>query len=151
MNEWCPICNGSGGIDVLEYSIGEVVTIPCPDCGGSGESTDVARKTAERAKHYKRVLEHMQREISKAAYEQTKRYKQALEHMQKEIHKAIYTPKKRKWNSDFEREFERGKTRGLIQASDIVKEAIETLEGERMKQYTNEQTLKAIRYIIKNI
>ena len=37
MNEICPTCNGSGGIDVLDYSIGEVVTIPCPDCGESGE------------------------------------------------------------------------------------------------------------------
>src|SRR5690606_28656099 len=108
MNEFCPTCNGSGGIEVLDGSIGEVVTIPCPDCGESGETTDVARKTAERAKHYK----------------------QALEHIQREIHKAIYTPKKRKWNSDFEREFESGKTRGLIQASDIVKEALEKLEDE---------------------
>lgn len=62
--------------------------------------------------------------------QQNKRYKQALEYIQKGIHKAIYTPKKQKWNSDFEREFESGKTRGLIQASDIVKEAIEILEGE---------------------
>ena len=59
-----------------------------------------------------------------------KRYEQALEYIQREINKAIYTPKKQKWNSDFEREFESGKTRGLIQASDIVKEAIEILEGE---------------------
>ena len=59
-----------------------------------------------------------------------KRYKQALEYIQREIHKAIYTPKKQKWNSDFEREFERGRTRGLIQASDIMKESIEILEGE---------------------
>ena len=71
--------------------------------------------------------------------QQNKRYKQALEHIQREIHKAIYTPKKQKklfllhisWNSDFERDFESGKTRGLIQASDIVKEAIEMLEGEK--------------------
>lgn len=60
-----------------------------------------------------------------------KRYKQALEYIQREIHKAIYTPKKQKWNSDFEREFESGKTRGLIRASDIVKEAIEKLEVEK--------------------
>ena len=134
MNDVCQTCNGSGGIDVLEYSIGEIVTIPCPDCGGSGEAMtdDYKRliKQAERAKHYEQVLENMQREIHKAAYEQAKRYKQALEHIQREIHKAIYTPKKHKWNSDFEREFERGKTRGLIQASDIVKEALEKLEGE---------------------
>ena len=38
MNEICPTCNGSGGIDVFEDSIGEIVTIPCPDCGGSGVS-----------------------------------------------------------------------------------------------------------------
>lgn len=63
--------------------------------------------------------------------ERAERYKQTLEYIQKEIHKAIYTPKKQKWNSDFEREFESGKTRGLIQASDIVKEAIEILEGEK--------------------
>ena len=62
--------------------------------------------------------------------ERAKRYEQALEYMQREIHKAIYTPKKQKWSSDFEREFESGKTRGLIQASDIVKKAIEALEGE---------------------
>ena len=37
MNEFCPICSGSGGIEVLDYSIGEIITIPCPDCGGSGE------------------------------------------------------------------------------------------------------------------
>ena len=66
-------------------------------------------------------LERENRELK----EQNKRYKQALEHIQREIHKAIYTPKKQKWNSDFEREFESGKTRGLIQASDIVKEALE--------------------------
>lgn len=36
MNEFCPTCSGSGGIDVLDYSIGEVVTIPCPDCRGTG-------------------------------------------------------------------------------------------------------------------
>src|SRR5690606_7882682 len=57
-------------------------------------------------------------------------YKQTLEYIQREIRKSIYTPKKQKWNSDFEREFEIGKTRGLIQASDIVKEAIEILESE---------------------
>lgn len=152
MNEVCPTCYGSGGIEVLEYSIGEIVTIPCPYCGGSGETTDVARiKQAERAKHYKKVLEHMQREIHKAAYEQAKRYKQALEHIQREIHKAIYAPKKQKWKSDFEREFESGKTRGLIQASDIVKEAIEVLEGEKMERYTNEQTARVVKYIIENI
>ncbi len=58
-----------------------------------------------------------------------KRYKQALEYIQREIREAIYTPKNNKWNSDFEREFEKGKTRGLIQASDIVKKAIRKLEG----------------------
>src|SRR5690606_26785574 len=130
MNEFCPTCNGSGGIDVLDYSIGEVVTIPCPDCGGNEKATDVERiKQEERAKRYEQVLEHMQREVRKAIHEQVKRYEQALEHIQREIHKAIYTPKKQKWNSDFEREFEKGKTRGLIQASDITKEAIEILEG----------------------
>jgi len=36
----CPTCNGSGGIDMFEDSIGEIVTILCPDCGGSGESDD---------------------------------------------------------------------------------------------------------------
>ena len=36
MNEICSTCNGSGGIDVFEDSIGEIVTIPCPDCGGVG-------------------------------------------------------------------------------------------------------------------
>lgn len=134
MNEFCPTCNGSGGIEVFDGSIGEVITITCPDCGGSGETmTDDYKRLirqAERAKHYKQVLENMQKEIHKVAYEQAKRYKQALEHIQREIHKAIYTPKKQKWKSDFEREFESGKTRGLIQASDIVKEALEKLEGE---------------------
>ena len=72
---------------------------------------------------------HLERLLDRRE-QQNKRYKQALEHIQREIHKAIYTPKKHKWNSDFEREFERGKTRGLIQASDIVKEALEKLEGE---------------------
>lgn len=62
--------------------------------------------------------------------EQNERYKQALEYIQREIRKAIYTPKKQKWSSDYEREFESGKTRGLIRASDIMKEAIEMLEGE---------------------
>ena len=33
----CPTCNGSGGIDIFEESIGEVVTITCPDCRGSGD------------------------------------------------------------------------------------------------------------------
>ena len=61
--------------------------------------------------------------------QQNVRYKQALEYIQREIRKAIYTPKNNKWNSDFEREFEIGKTRGLIQASDIVKKAIRKLEG----------------------
>ena len=70
-------------------------------------------------------LERENRELK----EQNKRYKQTLEYIQREIRKAIYTPKKQKRNSDFEREFESGKTRGLIQASDIVKEAIEILEG----------------------
>ncbi|WP_276666031.1 hypothetical protein [Caldibacillus debilis] len=41
MNEICPTCNGSGGIDVFEDSIGEIVTIPCPDCGGVGEAMNV--------------------------------------------------------------------------------------------------------------
>ena len=50
MNEWCPICNGSGGIDVLDYSIGEVVTIPCTDCGGSEKTTDVTHKALEESK-----------------------------------------------------------------------------------------------------
>lgn len=63
--------------------------------------------------------------------QQNVRYKQALEYIQREIRKAIYTPKNNKWNSDFEREFEKGKTIGLIQTSDIVNEAIEALEGER--------------------
>ena len=63
--------------------------------------------------------------------ERAKRYEQVLEYIQREIRKAIYTPKKQKWSSDFEREFERGKTRGLIQFSDIVKEAIEKLESEK--------------------
>src|SRR5690606_23616320 len=40
MNEVCPTCNGSGGIDTFEESIGEVVTITCSDCGGSGVSDD---------------------------------------------------------------------------------------------------------------
>ncbi|HEY8542623.1 MAG TPA: hypothetical protein VIL29_09585 [Pseudothermotoga sp.] len=40
MNEICPTCNGSGGIDIFEDSIQEIVTIPCPDCGGSGENDD---------------------------------------------------------------------------------------------------------------
>lgn len=35
--EKCPTCNGSGGIDMFEDSIGEIVTIRCPDCGGTGE------------------------------------------------------------------------------------------------------------------
>lgn len=38
MNEICPTCNGSGGIDMFEDSIGEIVTILCPDCGGVGEA-----------------------------------------------------------------------------------------------------------------
>lgn len=46
-NEICPTCNGSGGFDVLEYSIGEIVTVPCSDCGGSGKTTDVARQALE--------------------------------------------------------------------------------------------------------
>ena len=61
--------------------------------------------------------------------QQNVRYKQALEYIQREIREAIYTPKNNKWNSDFEREFEKGKTRGLIQASDIVKKAIRKMEG----------------------
>lgn len=36
----CPTCNGSGGIDVFEDSIGEVITITCPDCGGGVKSDD---------------------------------------------------------------------------------------------------------------
>ena len=47
MNEFCPTCNGSGGIEVFEWSIGEIVTIPCPDCEGSEKTTDVARKALE--------------------------------------------------------------------------------------------------------
>lgn len=61
--------------------------------------------------------------------QQNVRYKQALEYIQREIREAIYAPKNHKRNSDFEREFEKGKTRGLIQASDIVKKAIRKLEG----------------------
>src|SRR5690554_6662319 len=70
---------------------------------------------------------HLERLLDKRKH-QNKRYRVAIEYIQKEIRKAIYTPKKQKWSSDFEREFESGKTRGLIQASDIVKEAIEILE-----------------------
>ena len=40
MNAICPTCNGSGGIDMFEDSIGEIVTVPCSDCGGSGVSDD---------------------------------------------------------------------------------------------------------------
>ena len=47
MNEFCPTCNGSGGIDVFDWSAGEVVTITCPDCGGSGEATNIVRKALE--------------------------------------------------------------------------------------------------------
>ena len=36
MNAICPTCNGSGGIDIFDDSIGEVVTTICSDCGGSG-------------------------------------------------------------------------------------------------------------------
>ena len=72
--------------------------------------------------HLERLLDKREQEIE--------RYREAIEYIQKEIRKAIYTPKKQKWSSDFEREFESGKTRGLIQASDIVKKAIEALEGE---------------------
>lgn len=60
---------------------------------------------------------------------QNKRYREALEYIQREMREAIYTPKNNKLNSDFEREFEKGKIRGLIQASDIVKKAIRKLEG----------------------
>src|SRR5690554_962922 len=58
--------------------------------------------------HLERLLDRKEQEI--------KRYREAIEYIQKEIRKAIYTPKKQKWSSDFEREFESGKTRGLIQA-----------------------------------
>lgn len=40
MNNICRSCNGSGGIDIFDDSIGEVVTITCSDCGGSGKSDD---------------------------------------------------------------------------------------------------------------
>lgn len=40
MNDICRNCNGSGGIDIFDDSIGEVVTITCSDCGGSGVSDD---------------------------------------------------------------------------------------------------------------
>ena len=95
MNEFCPTCNGSGGIDVLEYSIGEVVTITCPDCRGSGESADVSRiRLAERAKHYEQTLEHMQREIHKAAYEQAERYKKSVRAYSKRNSQSnLYTEK----------------------------------------------------------
>src|SRR5690606_2308329 len=73
--------------------------------------------------HLERLLDRKEQEIE--------RYREAIEYIQKEIRKAIYTPKKQKLSSDFEREFERGKTRGLIQFSDIVKEAIEKLESEK--------------------
>ena len=72
--------------------------------------------------HLERLLDRKDQEIE--------RYREAIEYIQREIREAIYTPKNNKWNSDFEREFESGKTRGLIRASDIVKEAIEILEGE---------------------
>ena len=62
--------------------------------------------------------------------EQAERYKQTLEYIQREIRKAIYTPKKQKWNSDFEKEFEKGQIIGLIQASNIVDKAIRKVEGE---------------------
>src|SRR5690606_9345517 len=78
-------------------------------------------------RHVVEVIMNYVEELEK----QNKRYREAIEYIQREIRKAIYTPKKQKWNSDFEREFESGKTRGLIQASDIVKEAIEILEGEK--------------------
>ena len=65
MNEFCPTCSGSGGIEVFEYSIGEVVTIPCPDCRVSGESADVSRielaervwKSEQQLKRYREALE----------------------------------------------------------------------------------------------
>ena len=47
MNEICPTCSGSGGIEVFEYSAGEIVTIPCPDCRGSEKATDVEHKELE--------------------------------------------------------------------------------------------------------
>lgn len=50
MNEFCPTCSGSGGIEVLDGSIGEVVTIPCPDCGGSEKDTDIGYKALEGTK-----------------------------------------------------------------------------------------------------
>lgn len=40
MNNICRACNGSGGIDIFDDSIGEIVTITCPDCGGSGVNDD---------------------------------------------------------------------------------------------------------------
>lgn len=67
--------------------------------------------------HLERLLDRKEQEIE--------RYREVLEYIQREIRKAIYTPKNNKCNSDFEREFEKGKTRGLIQASDIVKKALE--------------------------
>ena len=67
--------------------------------------------------HLERLLDRKDQEIE--------RYREAIEYIQREIREAIYTPKNNKWNSDFEREFEKGKTRGLIQASDIVKKALE--------------------------
>jgi hypothetical protein len=57
--------------------------------------------------------------------EQNKHYKQVLEYIQR----AIYTQhctKNHKWNS----EFEKGQISGLIQASNIVDKAIRKVEGE---------------------
>src|SRR5690606_5587789 len=74
--------------------------------------------------HLERLLDRKEQEIE--------RYREAIEYIQREIREAIYTPKNNKLNSDLEREFEKGKTRGLIQASYIVKDAIEILEGEKL-------------------
>mgnify|MGYP007126129008 CR=1 FL=1 len=60
---------------------------------------------------------------------QNKRYKQALEYIQRAIHTQHCT-KNHKWNSEFEKEFKKGQTIGLIQASNIVDKAIRKVEGE---------------------
>ena len=121
---------GRSGEIKLNFNNTIDVYVPYEDVKFLIKQTERVHELEQQNKRYKQTLENMQREIHKVAYEQAKRYKQALEHIQREIHKAIYTPKKQKYSSDFEREFERGKTRGLIQASDIVKEVIEKMEGE---------------------
>ena len=68
MNEVCPTCNGSGGIDVLEYSMGEIVTIPCPNCGGTGYDEKNGIEDS-RIEQVKRVQELEQ---------QNERYREAL-------------------------------------------------------------------------